>query len=59
MLVALPIYQHLRDVYRTDDLEKDEEELKGTVHFDGGYEVNIVTFVYPLGTVSVSSLGSF
>ena len=27
--------------------------------FDGGDEVNIVPFVYPRGTVSVSSLGSF
>ena len=26
---------------------------------DGGDEVNIVPFVYPRGTVSVSSLGSF
>ena len=29
------------------------------MHFDGGDEVNIVPFVYPCGTVSVSSLGSF
>ena len=29
------------------------------MHFDGGDEVNIVPFVYPRGTVSVSSLGSF
>ena len=27
--------------------------------FDGGDEFNYVTFVYPRGTVSVSSLGSF
>ena len=47
-------------VYRTDKLEEDEEEeVEGTVHFDGGDEDNIVPFVYPHGTVSVSSLGSF
>ena len=46
-------------VYRIDELEEDEEELEGTVHFDGGDKVNIVPFVYPRGTVSVSSLGSF
>ena len=33
---------------------EDEEEVEGTVHFDGGDEVNIVPFVYPRGTVSVS-----
>ena len=44
-------------VYRTDELEEDEEELEGTVDFDGGNEVNYVPFVYPRGTVSVSSLG--
>ena len=46
-------------VYRTDKLEEDEEEIEGTVDFDGGDEVNYVLFVYPRGTVSVSSLGSF
>ena len=46
-------------VYRTDESEEDEEEVEGTVHFDGGDEVNIVHFVYPRGTVSVSSLGYF
>ena len=46
-------------MYRTDESEEDEEEVEGTVHFDGGDEVNIVSFVYPRGTVSVSSLGSF
>ena len=29
------------------------------MHLDGGEEVNILPFVYPRGTVSVSSLGSF
>ena len=29
------------------------------MHLDGGDDVNIVPFVYPCGTVSVSSLGSF
>ena len=29
------------------------------MHLDGADKVNIVTFVYPRGTVSVSSLGSF
>ena len=29
------------------------------MHFDGVDEVNIVPFVYPHGTVSVSSLGYF
>ena len=46
-------------VYRADKLEGDEEEVEETVHFDGGDEVNIVPFVYPRGTVIVSSLGSF
>ena len=54
----LKMVQH-STVYRTDELEEDEEEVEGTVHFDGGDEVNIVTFVYPRGTVSVSSLGYF
>ena len=40
-------------------MEEDEEEVEGTVDFDGGDEVNYVPFVYPCGTVSVSSLGSF
>ena len=46
-------------VCRTDKLEEYEEEVEGTVHFYGGDEVNIVPFVYPRGTVSVLSLGSF
>ena len=29
------------------------------MHLDGGDKVNIVPFVYPFGTVSVSSLGYF
>ena len=29
------------------------------MHLDGGDEVSIVPFVYPRGTVSVSSLGYF
>ena len=41
-------------VYRMDELEEDEEEVEGTVDFDGGEEVNYVPFVYPRGTVSVS-----
>ena len=45
-------------VYRTDESEEDEEEVEMTAHFDEVYEVNIVTSVYPRGTVSVSSLGS-
>ena len=44
-------------VYRMDELEEDEEEVEGTVDSDGGDEVNYVPFVYPRGTVSVSSLG--
>ena len=40
-------------------MEEDEEDVEGTVHLYGGDEVNIVTFVYHRGTVSVSSLGSF
>ena len=47
------------NVYRTEESEEDKEEVEGTVHFDGGDEVNIVPFVYPLGSVSVSPLGSF
>ena len=54
----LKMVQH-STVYRTDELEEDEEEVEGTVDFDGGDEVNYVPFVYPRGTVSVSSLGSF
>ena len=46
-------------VYIMDELEEDEEEVEGTVDLDGGEEVNYVSFVYPRGTVSVSSLGSF
>ena len=46
-------------VYRMEELEEDEEEVEGTVYFDGVDEVNYVPFVYPRGTVSVSSLGSF
>ena len=41
-------------VYRTDELEEDEEEVGGTVNSDGGDEVNYGPFVYPRGTVSVS-----
>ena len=54
----LKMVQH-STVYRTDKLEEDKEEIEGKVDFDGGDEVNYVTFVYPRGTVSVSSLGSF
>ena len=46
-------------VYRMDESEEDKEEVEGKVHLDGVDEVNIVPFVYPRGTVSVSSLGSF
>ena len=46
-------------VYRMDELEEDEEEVEGTADFDGCDEVHYVPFVYPRGTVSVSSLGSF
>ena len=46
-------------VYRTDQLEEDEEEVEGTVHLDGYDEVSIVHFLYPRGTVSASSLDSF
>ena len=41
-------------VYKTDELEEDEEEVEGTVNSDGGDEVNYVPFVYPRGTVCVS-----
>ena len=46
-------------MYRTDKLEEEKEEGEGTVHFDGGDEVSIMPFVYPRGTVSVSSICSF
>ena len=46
-------------VYRMDELEEDKEEVEGTVDSDGGDKVNYVPFVYPRGTVIVSSLGSF
>ena len=46
-------------VYRTDELDEEEEELEGTVHLDGVDEFSIVTFIYPCGTVIVSSLGYF
>ena len=52
----LKMVQH-STVYIADKSEEDKEEVEGTVHFDGGDEVNIVFFVYPCGTVSVSSLG--
>ena len=55
---SLKMMQH-STVYRTDELEDDEEEVEETVGFDGGDEVNYLHFVYPRGTVSVSSLGSF
>ena len=42
-------------VYRMDGFEEDKEEVEGTVDFDGGDEVNYLPFVYPRGTVSVSS----
>ena len=42
-------------VYRTDELEEDEEEEEGTVL--GGEDISILPVVYPRGTVSVSSLG--
>ena len=46
-------------VHRTEKSEEDKEEVVGKVNFDGGDKVNIVPFVYPRRTVSVSSLGSF
>ena len=54
----LKMVQH-STVYRTDKLEEDKEEVEGTVHFDGGDEVNIAPFVHTGGTASVSSLGFF
>ena len=46
--------QHIT-LYRMDESEDDkEEEVEGTVHLDGDDEVNIVLFVYPRGTDSVS-----
>ena len=32
-------------VYRMDKLEEDKEELEGTMDFDGGDEVNYMSFV--------------
>ena len=46
-------------MYITDELEEDKEEVEGKVDFGGGDEVNYGPFVYPRGTVIVSSLGSF
>ena len=46
-------------MYRMDDLEDEEKELEGIVLGDGGEYVIILSIVYPRGTVSVSSLGSF
>ena len=46
-------------VYRMDELEEDEEEVEGTVDFDGSDEINYLPFVYPRGMVSFSSLGYF
>ena len=54
----LKMVQH-STVYRTDESEKDKKEVEETVYFNGGDEVNIVPFVYPRGTASVSSLGCF
>ena len=46
-------------MYRTEESEEDKEEVEGTVLGGGGGDVTIVPMVYPRGTVSVSSLGSF
>ena len=46
-------------VYRTNESEKEKEEVEGTLHLGGGDEVSIVPFVYTRGKVGVSSLGSF
>ena len=46
-------------VYRTYELEEDEEELERAVLGSGGEEVSIVPVVFPHGTVSISSLGYF
>ena len=50
--------QHIT-VYRTNELEEDKEEVEGTVIGYGVEDVNIATFVYLRGTVSVSSLDYF
>ena len=46
-------------VYGTEESEEEEEEGEGTVLGGGGDEVSVMTVVYPRGTASVSSLGSF
>ena len=46
-------------MYRTGESKEDEEEVGETVYFNEGDEVNMVPFVYPSGTVSVSSMGYF
>ena len=46
-------------MYRIDKTEEDEEEAEGTVLGDGGEYASIVPVVYPCGTVSFLSLGSF
>ena len=46
-------------VYGMYESEEDEEGVEGKALGGGGDEVSIITVVYPHGTVSVSSLGSF
>ena len=46
-------------VYMAYELEEDKEELEGRVLGYGGEYASIVPVVYPCGTVSVSSIGSF
>ena len=46
-------------MYKMDESEENEEEVEGKVIGGGGDEVSIIPVVYPRGTISVSSLGSF
>ena len=46
-------------VYRTDESEEEKQEVEGSVLGGGGDEISVISIVYPHGTVSVSSLGSF
>ena len=46
-------------MHRTDESEEVEEEVEGKVLGGCSDEVSVMPGVYPYGTVSVSSLGSF
>ena len=48
-----------RTLHRTEESDKDEEELDGKVLGGGGDEFSVMPVFYPRGKVSVLSLTSF